>query len=371
MKRVLSLLLATLTAASLCLPGLAAGLGGFQKVRDYTPGQFTDVPADSWCAANVQTVYEYGIMLGKSDTLFGEKGSLTLAQTIVLACRIHSTYYQDGAEFPESKPWYQSYVDYALQEKLIPGAYSEYDKAVSRASFAQILGAALPDEALGEISGIEDGSIPDVPADANYAAAVYRLYRAGVLTGNDKKGTFTPFQSITRGAAAAIVGRMLVPGQRIAITLVQAPFEPVPVTKLANLKSLRKKTTDAEFRQAYDAAVELVTPLGKLSREEQLRGIAVALRDMVESGQVAYSTSAAHYNDPYGYFVAGVSSCAGCTRATGLCLNILGIPYEHVNENQYAHQWCRVKMPDGSYWICDAYGLYVGPEPAPYQHPYL
>ena len=116
MKRVLSLLLATLTAASLCLPGLAAGLGGFQKVRDYTPGQFTDVPADSWCAANVQTVYEYGIMLGKSDTLFGEKGSLTLAQTIVLACRIHSTYYQDGAEFPESEPWYQSYVDYALQE---------------------------------------------------------------------------------------------------------------------------------------------------------------------------------------------------------------------------------------------------------------
>ena len=95
------------------------------------------------------------------------------------------------------------------------------------------------------------------------------------------------------------------------------------------------------------------------------------LRDMVDSGQVAYSTSAAHYNDPYGYFVAGVSSCAGCTRATGLCLNILGIPYEHVNENQYAHQWCRVKMPDGSYWICDAYGLYVGPEPAPYQHPYF
>lgn len=164
---------------------------------------------------------------------------------------------------------------------------------------------------------------------------------------------------------------MLVPGQRIAITLVQAPFEPVPVTKLANLKSLRKKTTDAEFRQAYDAAVELVTPLGKLSREEQLYGIASALRDMVESGRVAYSMSAPHYNDPYGYFVAGVSSCAGCTRATGLCLNILGIPYEHVNENQYAHQWCRVKMPDGSYWICDAYGLYVGPEPAPYQHPYF
>ena len=66
-----------------------------------------------------------------------------------------------------------------------------------------------------------------------------------------------------------------------------------------------------------------------------------------------------------------VASCAGCTRTTGLCLNMLGIPYEHVNENQWSHQWCRVPMPDGSYWICDAYGLYCGPEPAPYQHPYL
>lgn len=49
---------------------------------------------------------------------------------------------------------------------------------------------------------------------------------------------------------------------------------------------------------------------------------------------------------------------------------MLGIPYEHVNENQYSHQWCRVPVGD-TYWICDAYGLYSGPEPAPYQHPYF
>ena len=91
---------------------------------------------------------------------------------------------------------------------------------------------------------------------------------------------------------------------------------------------------------------------------------------MVDSGQVVYSTEDAHYNDPYGYLVAGVASCAGCTRTTGLCLNMLGISYEHVNENQWSHQWCRVNI-DGTYWICDAYGLYVGPEPEPYVHPYI
>lgn len=88
----------------------------------------------------------------------------------------------------------------------------------------------------------------------------------------------------------------------------------------------------------------------------------------MDSGQVYYSTDEPHYNDPYGYFVSGVASCAGCARATGLCLDMLGIPYEHVNENQWSHQWCRVNMGD-SYWICDAYGLYVGAEPAPYEHP--
>ena len=145
------------------------------------------------------------------------------------------------------------------------------------------------------------------------------------------------------------------------------PF--VPINKLANYKSIKKKMTDAEFQQAYNVALQIVTPLAGMSREDQLLGIAVALRDISENGLV-YSTSNAHYNDPYGYFVLGTASCAGCARATGLCLNILGMPYEHVNENQWNHQWCRVNV-NGTYWICDAFGLYCGPEPAPYCHPYM
>lgn len=142
----------------------------------------------------------------------------------------------------------------------------------------------------------------------------------------------------------------------------------VPLEQLPHLKSLKKKCTDEEFRAAYDVAAGIVTPLAGMDREEQLYQIAAAIRYRVDSGQVYYSTDEPHYNDPYGYFVAGVASCAGCARATGLCLDILGIPYEHVNENRWSHQWCRVNMGD-SYWICDAYGLYVGQEPSPYGHP--
>ncbi len=141
-----------------------------------------------------------------------------------------------------------------------------------------------------------------------------------------------------------------------------------PIDKLENRKSLQKKCTDEEFQRAYNEAVKIVAPLAGLSREEQLYGIATQLRAMFDYGYVMYSTDIPHYNDPYGYLVLGVASCAGCTRTTGLCLNMLGISYEHVNENQWQHQWCRVNV-DGTYWICDAYGLYVGPEPAPYSHP--
>ncbi|MCR5507267.1 MAG: hypothetical protein K6F34_01135 [Lachnospiraceae bacterium] len=145
----------------------------------------------------------------------------------------------------------------------------------------------------------------------------------------------------------------------------------VPINQLANRKSLQKKMSNAEFQAAYNVAANVVTPLIGRSREDQLSSIATSIRSLVDSGAVQYTTSVPHYNDPYGYFVAGVGSCAGETRATGLCLNMLGIPYEHVNENQWSHQWCRVPMPDGSHWIVDAYGMYVGPEPAPYRHPYL
>lgn len=163
-------------------------------------------------------------------------------------------------------------------------------------------------------------------------------------------------------------GRIAASDESYAALIAQSVL--VPIDELENKKSLQKNCTDAEFQAAYDAAAQIVTPLVGLSREDQLYGIAIQLRLMADIGLVDYSTNAPHYNDPYGYFVLGASSCAGCTRTTGLCLNLLGISYEHVNENQWTHQWCRVNI-DGTYWICDAYGLYVGPEPAPYAHPFF
>ena len=204
---------------------------------------------------------------------------------------------------------------------------------------------------------------PDVVSVlGNSTDALYNHY----LNYGMKEGRY-PYVGATPGEK--IDGIKSVNSIGVIIPATMNTFSPVPKNKLANYSSLKKKMTDVEFQQAYNVALQIVTPLADKSRGEQLAGIATALRNIFDNGLV-YSTSNAHYNDPYGYFVLGTASCAGCARATGLCLNILGIPYEHVNENQWSHQWCRVNV-DGTYWICDAFGLYCGPEPAPYSHPIL
>ena len=242
-----------------------------------------------------------------------------------------------------------------------------------------VLVFAIPHTA--DAAGFDPGyyaqTYPDVVAvlgvDQN---ALYQHY----VTYGMQEGRY-PYAGATPGEVVEDIVATFVPAEQSVLPVLSVPaatpatvipataFHPVPIEKLANYMSLKRKMTDEEFQQAYTVALQIVTLYAELSKEEQLIGIAISLREICDNG-LNYSTSNAHYNDPYGYLVLGTASCAGCARATGLCLNILGLPYEHVNENQWNHQWCRVYI-DGTYWICDAFGLYCGPEPAPYTHPYL
>lgn len=177
-----------------------------------------------------------------------------------------------------------------------------------------------------------------------------------------KKGKVTAKKAGTAKIIAKVDGK-----KYICKVTVKSEKELVPLEQLDQYQYFRKYMTDDQLRKAYSAGVKIVKPLKDRSQREQLMGLAAALRDMFNK-EMTYSMSAPHYNDPYGYLVLKVASCAGCARATGFCLNILGMKYEHVQENQYAHQWARVKV-GSRYWICDAYGLYCGPEPAARKHP--
>jgi len=285
---------------------------------------FTDVPAGADYAKAVAWAVEKGITSGTSATTFSPNQICTRAQIVTFLWRFQAV--------AENLPDLQGMMD-ALES----GGYQAI------------------------LDGILDGTLnigsqtSDSFGDNGSPFHITQTTSSGQIV-------------ITNPANPATLGHeeeLMPPASDNNI----ANFSPVPMKDLANRKSLQKKATDEQLAQAYAEAVKLVTPYAGLSMEQQLTGIAQSLRQRFDSG-MSYSMTSSHYNDPYGYFIEGSASCAGCTRATGLCLNILGIPYEHVNENQYSHQWCRVNV-NGTYWICDAYGLYCGPEPSPYTHPYF
>jgi hypothetical protein len=76
---------------------------------------------------------------------------------------------------------------------------------------------------LTEINTIEDNAIPDVDLNTQNADEIYMLYRAGILSGNDKTGIFTPNANIQRSAVATIVARMVNRSLRQSFLLTKVP----------------------------------------------------------------------------------------------------------------------------------------------------
>ncbi|MBQ7119560.1 MAG: S-layer homology domain-containing protein [Oscillospiraceae bacterium] len=217
-KKILSLALTLAMISSLALCGFAVGFENFTKANTYEDGHFTDVSSNDWYAESVKTAYELGLVKGSTESTFNPKGNITVAETIALAARLHNIYNGGKAELVQGSPWYQVYVDYASENGILREKYSNYSAKISRANFAFILIKALPETALPAINDVPDGTLLDVKDDYK-ASAIYTLYRAGVLTGNDEFGTFKPDSTITRAEVATIITRMADKTQRKNISL--------------------------------------------------------------------------------------------------------------------------------------------------------
>ena len=190
----------------------AAGLDNFSKQKTYN-NQFTDVKSTDWFHENVKAVYQYGLMVGMSETKFSPKSNVTIAQAFTIAARLNQIYETGSENFSEGTPWYQVYLDYAAQKGILSDSRVSVagtaNNPATRAEFAAILANCLPKDVLDEINPVGSGNIPDVASNRMYSRDIYRLYRAGIIVGNDKKGTFAPDKNITRAEVAAIVTRMV------------------------------------------------------------------------------------------------------------------------------------------------------------------
>ncbi len=177
---------------------------------------FEDVPEDAWYRKDVENAYKNGLINGKSEKRYAPGDNMTYAEAIKLACTIYQLYYDGEVTLTNgSDVWYSTYMDYALENRIVRTDYSSVaNEYVTRKEFVNIFYGALPLKEFAKINNVEDNIIPDVKIGDAYSGEIYTFYRAGILTGNDAKGTFKPDSNISRSEVAAIVIRMLDSGAR-------------------------------------------------------------------------------------------------------------------------------------------------------------
>ncbi len=214
MKKLLSLL----TAMSLCLSLSTVALAtsveeAFPSLNSYEG--FSDVAESDWFYENAKLCYEIGIMEG-TDVGFEPTGTLSLAQVLTLTARIHSLLNGTDIDMTAGDgTWYGPYVAYLeTQIGLVINESASVADAATRDVFIYLLYAVVSEDLLTPINTIT--SLPDTTADY-----VLTFYNAGILTGTDDYGTFSPSSSLTRAEASAMISRIAREELRISFTPAQ------------------------------------------------------------------------------------------------------------------------------------------------------
>lgn len=187
---------------------------------------FSDVTG-TWCEDAVATVYQAGLMEGKTAQRFDAVSPLTNAQITVVTARLHSLLNGGDGVLPvaeEGQPWYQSAVEYLKAQsndesllyllKQLETKDGYPNASCLRRNFVWMLSAVLPEDLLTPINDVT--VIPDVGYNE---ADFLPFYQAGILNGSDTYGTFGEETTLSRGAAAAIMARLVDPQQRLTFTL--------------------------------------------------------------------------------------------------------------------------------------------------------
>ena len=227
-KRLLALLL----CVSLLLSGSALALSNsadnFVRSKTYS-GQFSDLSDGSAFCDNIRALYEYGLSVGRKDGTFGLAASIRVGEVLVFAARIRSLYQFGDAEAGAAafrQDGQDIYVPYLLYLKSEGVLGNELDallyQAATRAQVAHVLADTLPASVLPAVNDelvtqayASRQFIPDVTEYTEYYGDILTLYKCGVLAGSDKAGSFHPDAQITRGAAAAMLTRMVDPDLRV------------------------------------------------------------------------------------------------------------------------------------------------------------
>lgn len=213
------------------------------SAADYN-NQFTDVPSTAWYYSDVADAYTNGLISGKSDSEFKPDGTLTIAEAVKLAVVCHQKMITGKVSDlpPSGTNWYDPYVTYAKENGIVTED-ENYTSPATRGKIAVLFSRALISSGADcpEINPIAFGNLSDVPVDAWYSGAVYRLYRWGILTGDGS--SVKPESPVKRSEISAVIMRMIDPSRRVDLNAADGEKLPEASTDLPSGSSGSTETT--------------------------------------------------------------------------------------------------------------------------------
>lgn len=178
---------------------------------------FDDVSATSWYYDEVKTVYEAGIMEGKTSTSFDPTANMSRAEFITVLARLSGDDFEGkgtSLTFSDTdiEAWYADYVAWGVENDMVKGLPENKfapNQAVSRQEMAVFIDRFISyiNTSLTDNSKID--TFADVDKVADYAKeAVETMRKSGIITG-DENGYFNPKSNASRAEVATVVTRIL------------------------------------------------------------------------------------------------------------------------------------------------------------------
>ena len=224
--RVFAALLALVMLLTLLSVSALAAEGAdwlIPPMREYRA--FTDTPG-TICEEAAATCCRAGLMDGVDSKHFLPSSGLSHAQIIVISARLHRLLTGGTLDYFEpislkGADWWTPYDGYlreqlsALAEDTVYAIIRETPTdACCRSEFFHLLSAVV--KAAGT-SLPERNAVYAVPDCCDQD--ILQFYRWGVLGGKDQYGTLRGGDALSRGAAAAMLARLIDPAQRLTLEL--------------------------------------------------------------------------------------------------------------------------------------------------------
>lgn len=252
----------------------------FSAVHSYE-GDFSDVDEGCWYAPAVASAYEYGLLSGRGGGRFAPQDHITIAELLTIAARLRCIY-QSGSDAlltagtDAKETWYAPYIAYLKSENLLDNRFEGfYLLPASRAQMAGIFAFALPEEWYEDINteivtaGYASGDfIADVTEKTPYRSEILLMYRRGLLSGADARGSFLPEHSVSRAEIAALLTRVVEPETRVTLDWVVAPYHSAAGKTFSDLIAAPENVPDAPSAKdsaAIDALVRNMLARGERS----------------------------------------------------------------------------------------------------------